>query len=212
MGQKINPIGFRLGIMPDYDWRSRWFADKKRYRQLLLEDIKIRKFLMEKLKLAGILCADIERSYNRVKIFIHVTRPGVVIGRGGTGLELLKKALCKIVDIPNPNKNVVLQAIEVKDPDLHARLVALRIADQLVKRMPYRQVVERAMQRVMETGAKGIKVNLGGRVAGAEISRVEKYHKGTVPLSTLRAKIDYAQIPALTRSGYIGVKVWIHKI
>lgn len=211
MGQKINPFGFRLGKMPGYNWRSRWFADKKRYKQLLLEDIKIRRFLMQKLKLAGVLRIDIERSYNKMKIYIHVTRPGVVIGRGGSGLELLKKALCKMTSIPNPEKNVSLEAIEVKNPDLHACLVASRIADQLVRRMPHRRIVEQTMQRVMGAGAKGVKVVLGGRIAGAEISRVEKYSKGTVPTSTLRAKIDYAQVPALTRSGYIGIKVWICK-
>lgn len=211
MGQKINPFGFRLAKMPDYGWKSRWFADKKRYRQLLLEDLKIRKFLMEKLKLAGILKVEIERSYNKVKILIYVTRPGVVIGRGGTGLEQLKKALAKMVDIPSPEKNVVLEAIEVKNPDLYAQLVANRIVDQLIRRMPPRRVVEQAMRRTMEAGAKGIRVVLGGRIAGAEIARVEKYSQGTVPLSTLRAKIDYAQVPALTRSGYVGVKVWIYK-
>lgn len=211
MGQKINPIGFRLGKMPGYDWQSRWFADKKKYKQFLLEDVKIRQFLMGKLKLAGILRVEIERSYNKIKIFLHVTRPGVVIGRGGSGLEMLKKTLCKIVNIPKPEKNVSLEAIEVKNPELHARLIALKIADQIVKGMPHRRVVERTMQQVVEAGAKGVKIVLGGRIAGAEISRVEKYSIGTVPLSTLRAKIDYAQVPALTRSGYIGVKVWIHR-
>ena len=156
MGQKINPFAFRLAKMPDYNWQSRWFAGKKKYKQILLEDIKIRRFLLRKLKLAGVLRVDIERSYNKVKVYIHVTRPGVVIGRGGSGLELLKKALCKMVSIPNPEKNVSLQAIEVKNPDLHARLVALGIADRLVKRMPHRRVVGWAMEKVMEAGAKGL--------------------------------------------------------
>ena len=211
MGQKINPIGFRLGAVAGYDWQSRWFAGKKKYKQLLIEDVKIRRFLMKKLELAGIIQAEIERSYNKVKISLYVTRPGVVIGRGGSGLEMLKKVLCQMVNIPNPEKNIRIEAIEIKNPDLYAQLVASRIADQLVKRMPHRRVIERAMQRVIESGAKGVKVVLAGRIAGAEISRVEKYSEGTVPLSTLRAEIDYAQVPALTRSGYIGIKVWIHK-
>lgn len=212
MGQKINPVGFRLGMMPDYNWRSRWFADKRKYRQFLVEDVEIRNFLMKKLKLAGILRVEVERSHTKMKIFLFVTRPGVVIGRGGSGLEIIKKTLCKMIrTISNPAKNVSIEAIEIKDPELHALLVASKIADQLVKRMPHRRVVEWAMERVIEAGAKGIKIVLGGRIAGAEISRVEKYSKGTVPLSTLRAKIDYAQVPALTRSGYIGVKVWIYR-
>jgi len=211
MGQKINPIGFRLGAVAGYDWRSRWFASDKKYKHFLVEDIKIRRFLMKKLELAGIIQADIERFYNKMKISLYVTRPGVVIGRGGSGLEMLKKVLCQMVDIPNPEKNIRIEAIEVKNPDLYAQLVASRIADQLVKRMPHRRVVERALQRVIESGAKGVKIVLGGRIGGSEISRVEKYSKGTVPLSTLRAEIDYAQVPALTRSGYVGVKVWICK-
>jgi len=197
--------------MPSYNWRSRWFADKSKYRQLLLEDVKIRKFFMEKLKLAGILQVEIERFYNKMKILLFVTRPGVVIGRGGSGLEELKKALSQMVSLPFPQKNISLEVIEVKNPELHAQLVASRIADQLVKRMPHRRVVEQAMGKVMEAGAKGVRIVLGGRIDGAEISRREKYAKGTVPLSTLRAEIDYAQVPALTRSGYIGVKVWINK-
>lgn len=211
MGQKINPIGFRLAKMPDYSWKSRWFAGKKRYQQMLLEDLQIRRFLMEKLRLAGILRAEIERSYNKIKILIYVTRPGVVIGRGGSGLEQLKKVLTKMVDMPHAGKNLTLEAIEIKNPDFHAQLVADRVSDLLVKRMPPRRVVEQAMRRTMEAGARGIKVVLSGRIAGAKIARVEKYSQGTVPLSTLRAKIDYAQVPALTRSGYVGVKVWIYQ-
>lgn len=215
MGRKVNPLGFRLVL--DKDWRSKWFAsDKKTYKKNLLEDIKIRKFLMEKLKLAGIVRAQIDRSINKLKITLYVSRPGVVIGRGGAGLELLKKELCKLVSIPNPEKNLELEDIvEVKNPDIVAFLVAQRIAEQLEKRLPYRRVVTKAIERVMAGGAKGIKVILSGRVAGAEISRRETFgdkgKTGTIPAQTLRADIDYAQIPALTRSGYIGVKVWIYK-
>lgn len=215
MGQKVNPIGFRLTLSKD--WRSRWFAaDKKLYKKNLLEDLKIREFLMERLKLAGIVRVQIDRSINKLKITLYVSRPGVVIGRGGSGLELLKKELCKIVSFPDAEKNLELEdIIEVKNPELVAHLVATRIAEQLEKRLPYRRVVTKAIERVVASGAKGVKVVIAGRVAGAEISRTEKFgdkgKTGTIPAQTLRADVDYAQIPAFTRSGYIGVKVWIYR-
>lgn len=215
MGQKVNPIGFRLTLSKD--WRSRWFAaDKKLYKKNLLEDLKIRQFLMERLKLAGIVRVQIDRSINKLKITLYVSRPGVVIGRGGSGLELLKKELCKIVSFPDAEKNLELEDIvEVKNPELVAHLVATRIAEQLEKRLPYRRVVTKAIERVVASGAKGVKVVIAGRVAGAEISRTEKFgdkgKTGTIPAQTLRADVDYAQIPAFTRSGYIGVKVWIYR-
>lgn len=215
MGQKVNPFGFRLPQTKD--WKSRWFASSKnQYKKNLLEDVKIRKFLMEKLKLAGIVRVQIDRSINKLKITLYVSRPGIVIGRGGSGLELLKKELYKIVVIPDPEKNLELEdIIEVKNPDLAAYLVACRIAEQLEKRMPYRRVATKTIERVMASGAKGIKIILAGRIGGAEIGRVEKFgdmgKAGTIPSGTLRADIDYAQVPALTRSGYIGVKVWVYK-
>lgn len=214
MGQKVNPLGFRLTLSKD--WQSRWFSDDKRqYRENLLEDVKIRRFLMKKLKLAGIVQVQIERAINKMKIILYVSRPGVVIGRGGSGLELLKKELCQLVSIPEPEKNLELEPVEVKNPELLAQLVAVRIAEQLEKRFPHRQVVNRTIERVMAAGAKGIKIVLSGRIAGAEISRTEKFgdrgKSGTVPAQTLRADIDYAQVSALTRSGYIGVKVWIYR-
>ncbi|HUS51962.1 MAG TPA: 30S ribosomal protein S3 [Candidatus Bathyarchaeia archaeon] len=210
MGQKVNPFGFRLTHIKN--WQSRWFAsDPKRYRDNLLEDIKIREFLMKKLKLAGIVSVQIERSINKMKVSLHVSRPGVVIGRGGTSLEQLKKDLCKIVSLPEPEKNLEIDPIEVKEPELSAQLVATGIADQLERRMPQRRVVGKTIERVMGAGAKGVKVVLSGRIAGAEIGRTEKYSQGKIPLQTLRAKIDYAQVPALTRSGYIGVKVWVYR-
>jgi len=215
MGQKVNPISFRL---PDNrDWKSRWFAvNKKVYQKNLLEDVKIRKFLMERLKLAGIVRAQIDRSINKLMITLYVSRPGVVIGRGGTGLEQLKKELAKFAGIPNPEKNLELEnVIEVKNPEMDAYLVAIRIAEQLAKRMPYRRVIAKSIERVMSSGAKGVKIVLSGRIAGAEISRTEKFgnqgKSGNVPLSTLRADIDYVAYPALTRSGYIGIKIWIYK-
>jgi small subunit ribosomal protein S3 len=214
MGQKVNPVSFRLPLLKD--WKSRWFsADKKQYQKNLLEDIKIRKFLMNKLRLAGISQVQIERSINKMKIILFVSRPGVVIGRGGAGLELLKKELCRIVSMAQPEKNLEIEAVEVKSPDLVAFLVAQRVAEQLEKRLPYRRVVNRTIENVMASGAKGVKILLSGRIAGAEISRREKFgdkgKTGNIPSQTLRADIDFASVPALTRSGFIGVKVWIYK-
>lgn len=209
MGQKVNPLGFRLGHWRP--WKSRWFArEPKQYKKNLLEDVKIRKFLMEKLKLAGIVSVQIERFINKMKITLHVSRPGVVIGRGGAGLELLKKELCQMVAIPEPEKNLEIDITEVKNSELSAQLVATRIAEQLERRLPHRRVVTKTMERVMAAGAEGIKIVLSGRIAGAEISRTEPFSQGKVPLQTLRAKIDYAQVPALTKFGFIGVKVWIY--
>lgn len=213
MGQKVNPFGFRLGYI--YTWRSRWFADKGEYAKQVLEDTKLRRFLMSKLKLAGITKVEIERSINSIRIILHVSRPGVVIGRGGGALEQLKKEVMDILKI-NPNdpkslKVVIDDIVEVKDPELQAMLVAQRIAEQLEKRYPHRRAVSQTLERVMSAGARGVKIVLAGRIAGAEISRTEKYTQGSVPTQTLRADIDYAQVPALTKSGYIGVKVWIYK-
>ena len=214
MGQKVNPLSFRMPYLKE--WKSRWFsADKKQYQKNLLDDIKIRKFLLNKLRLAGVAQVQIERSINKMKIILFVSRPGVVIGRGGTGLELLKKELCQIVTMAQPEKNLEIEAVEVKNPDLVAYLVAQRIAEQLEKRLPYRRVVNRAIENVMASGAKGVKIVLSGRIAGAEISRREKFgdkgKTGNIPAQTLRADIDFASAPALTRSGFIGVKVWIYK-
>ena len=170
---------------------------------------------MNKLKIAGIVQVQIDRAINKMKIILSVSRPGVVIGRGGTGLEALKKELAKMVSITSPEKNLEIEAVEVKNPDLSAQLVAVRIGEQLEKRMPYRRVMVKTVEKVMSSGAKGIKIVLSGRIAGAEIGRTEKFgdrgKAGTVPSQTLRADIDYAQVPSLTRSGYIGVKVWIYR-
>lgn len=209
MGQKVHPISFRLGNL--YTWSSIWFAEKKNYKNVLLEDIKLRQFLMKKLKLAGIIGIKIERSINKIKIIPQVTRPGVVIGRGGSGLELLKKELCSFVTIPDPQKNLEISPEEVKNPDISAVFVAQRIVEQIEKRMSHRHIAKKAIERAMSAGAKGIKIAFAGRINGAEIARREKFAQGKVPLQTLRAKIDYAQIPALTRSGYVGVKVWIYQ-
>lgn len=213
MGQKINPIGFRIGSFKT--WKSRWFSDDSTYKDLLIEDIKIRKALFNKLKLAGITDVEIERLTKSMVITVTVSRPGVVIGRGGTGIEDVKKFIVSIISETRKKKikdvKIDLKVNEIKNPELSAYLVAGRIAVDLERRMPQRRVVAKAMERVMSSGAKGIKIVLGGRIGGAEISRVEKYHLGSVPSQTLRENIDYAQIPALLKKGYVGVKVWINK-
>jgi len=211
MGQKVNPFGFRLG--PLYSWSSRWFADGKRYKQLLFEDVKLRETLQTRLKSAGLSRIEIDRSINKVDVTIYVTRPGVVIGRGGTGLEDLKKFITKFL---SKQKSTTPQKIElkvepVKEPNLDAQIVATNISDQLIKRLPHRRVIKQSIERVMNAGAKGVQIQLAGRIAGAEISRREKYKQGTIPLSTIREEVDYASVPALTKSGYIGIKVWICK-
>lgn len=209
MGQKVNPISFRIGNL--YTWSSLWYASNKNFKKTLLEDIALREYLMKRLRLAGIIGVKIERSINKIKIIPQVTRPGVVIGRGGSGLEELKKALCQKVSIPDPEKNLEISPEEVKNPDISAFFVAQRIAEQLEKRMPHRYVIKKAIERTMSAGARGIKVRLAGRIGGAEIARRERFSEGKIPLQTLRAKIDYAEIPAFTRSGYVGVKVWIYQ-
>ncbi len=207
MGNKVNPTAFRLGVL--YDWKARWFAKKSNYSTNLLEDVKIRKFLLKKLKLAGEVSVEIERSINKIKIIISVSRPGVVIGRGGSGLEELKKGLAKIVSVPNPEKNLEIVAQEVKNPDLSAYFVAQRISEQIERRMSPRRIALRTIDRTMSAGAKGIKIVFSGRIDGAEIARRQTYSEGKIPLSTLRSNIDFAKNPALTRSGYVGIKVWI---
>jgi small subunit ribosomal protein S3 len=212
MGQKVNPFGLRLGKL--YSWYSRWYAQKDDYQKFLLEDIKLRKYLMEKLQLAGVTKIEIERSINTINIIIYVSRPGVVIGRGGSGLENLKKLIAQKLKIRGQDKKeakLSLEVREVKDPDLSAELTIQRLAYQLSKRYPHRRAVAQAMDRIMNAGAKGVKIVFSGRIGGAEIGRTEKYSRGKVPLQTLRADIDYAQQPSLTKLGYIGIKVWIYK-
>lgn len=213
MGQKVNPIAFRMGhFIP---WKSRWFSDNAQMKDLLVEDIKIRSSLMESLKIAGIDSVEIERLPKAMVITLNVSRPGVVIGRGGSGIEELKKRIEKIIagvrGARPKDLKIDLQVVEIKNPEISAQLVASRIAFDMERRMPHRRVVNRAMERVMQSGAKGVKIVLGGRIGGAEISRTEKYQQGSVPTQTLRKNIDYAQLPALLKRGYVGIKVWIHK-
>lgn len=212
MGQKIHPKGFRIG--PVFDWVSRWYASSRQYKQLLLSDVLLRRELSVKLKSAGLAQVEIERSINKVKVTVHVSRPGVVIGRGGQGLELLKKFievfLVRQLKMDETSQMKVDIAVEpVKEPNLNAYLVATTIADQLVRRMPHKRVCNQAVERMISAGAKGARIMLSGRINGAEIARREKFGIGTIPLSTIREDIDFAAVPALTKSGYIGVKVWI---
>jgi small subunit ribosomal protein S3 len=213
MGQKVNPTGFRIGTF--LPWKSRWFNQNEKYKDYLYEDIMIRNTLMDKLKIAGITRFEIERLPKNMTVIMTVSRPGVVIGRGGTGIEEVKKDIIKIIKKTRKKdvKDIKIdpRVVEIKNPELSAHLVASRIASEMERRMPHRRVIARAIERVMQSGAMGVKVVLSGRIAGAEISRVEKYHKGSVPTQTMRENIDYAQVPALLKRGYVGVKVFIHK-
>lgn len=208
MGRKINPISFRMGN--NIFWQSRWFTDNKKYRQFVAEDIKIRELLMKKLRPAGVIRVEIERASNKIKIVIFVARPGVLIGRGGTGLTELKKFLMKELYIKDEN---VLEIVpmDIKSPDLSAYLVAQNISEQLNKRLPAQRVMNQSLERVMRAGARGVRVVLSGRIGGAEIARREWKAAGTMPLHTLRQDIDFASVPALTKSGFVGVKVWINR-
>ncbi|HBE78290.1 MAG TPA: 30S ribosomal protein S3 [Firmicutes bacterium] len=204
MGQKIHPIGFRIGVIKD--WEGRWFAQKKEYAGLILEDLKIRKFVKKRLYASGIAKIEIERAANRVKVTIHTARPGMVIGRQGTEVEVIRK------EIENfSGKQVQLNIAEVKSPELNAQLVAENIAFQLERRTSFRRAMKQSIGRTMKFGAQGVKVRCSGRLMGAEIARTEGYSEGKVPLHTLRADIDYGFAEANTTYGKIGVKVWIYK-
>jgi small subunit ribosomal protein S3 len=212
MGQKVNPISFRTGSF--FNWKSKWFATKTDYSDRVLEDFKLRQYLEKKLGSAGMVRIEIERSLTIIKVILHVARPGVVIGKGGANLEDIKKQIERILNVSKSKKDKVkidLRVEEVNTPDLSAKLIAERISGQLVKRFPHRRAVMQAMERVMQAGAKGIKISLAGRIGGAEIGRTEKYFEGSIPTQTLRANIDYYHEPSLTRSGYVGVKVWIYR-
>jgi small subunit ribosomal protein S3 len=212
MSHKVHPFGFRLG--PLYTWKSTWFANKHDYKDQVLEDYALRKFLKERLQTAGLNQVEIERSINTIKIIMHVSRPGVVIGKGGSNLEALQKDVMRLLKI-NPNdpkgRKIRIKVEEVKNPDIQARLILVRLREQMERRYPHRRAVSQAMEKAMGAGAKGIKIILSGRIAGAEIGRTEKYTSGTVPTQTLRADIDYAAEPALTKSGYVGIKVYVFK-
>ncbi|MGO1580371.1 MAG: 30S ribosomal protein S3 [Peptoniphilaceae bacterium] len=204
MGQKVNPHGLRVGIIKD--WDSKWYANKKDFSGLLLEDNKIRKFVKKKLYTAGISRILIERAANKVKVTILTAKPGMVIGRGGVGVEELRLELEKLT-----KKNVVINVEEVKTQELDAQLVAESIAESLERRISFRRAMKQAIQRTMRSGAKGIKTAVSGRLGGADMARTEGYAEGTIPLQTLRADIDYGFAEADTTYGKIGVKVWLYK-
>ena len=210
MGQKVNPIGYRVGVtLPA---TSKWFASKGEYGSLLLQDKQLRDLLNKELENAGLVRTEIERSVNQLKVTVYVSRPGVVIGRGGSSLEALKKKIEQLVDKQKGEKvRIDLKVEEVKKADASAKLVAEKIAGQLVKRFPHRRAISQAIEKAIAAGVKGIKIQLSGRIGGAEISRSEKYFQGSIPTQTLRADIDYYEMPIHTKSGYVGIKVWINK-
>jgi small subunit ribosomal protein S3 len=209
MGQKVNPVGFRTGVM--VGWKSRWFASKQEFSNLLIEDHKIRNFIKnhpqrQQYRNAGIDRIEIERTRDEVKVVLHVARPGLIIGKKGQEVELLQQELQNLI-----GRRVNLKIEEVGRPEVFAQLVAEEIAQQLAKRASFRRTIKRAMEQTMDCGAKGIKIRLAGRLGGAEMARVEKQMTGSVPLSTLRAKIDYGFTEAATAQGNIGVQVWINQ-
>ena len=203
MGQKVNPHGLRVGVIKG--WDSKWYAGKD-YEKFLLEDIKIREFIKEKLFLSGISKVEIERASNKARISIHTAKPGMVIGRQGSNIELLKSDLKKMTE-----SAIEINIVEVKTPDMDATLVAENIAAQLERRIAFRRAMKQCVGRTMRMGAKGIKITCGGRLGGAEIARSESYREGSIPLHTLRADIDYGTAEAHTTYGRIGIKVWIYK-
>ena len=204
MGQKVNPHGLRVGVIND--WDSRWFAPKQTFGDTLVEDYKVRKYIKEKLKAAGVPKIEIERFADKVRINVFCAKPGIVIGKGGENIEKVRRDVEKLI-----GKKVFINIVEVRQPDLDAHLVAENIAQQLENRASYRRALKQAIGRAMKLGAKGIKVKAGGRLAGAEIARSESYHEGTIPLQTIRADIDYGFAEANTTYGKLGIKVWIYK-
>ena len=204
MGQKINPTGLRVGVIKD--WESRWYAKNTDFGDMLVEDYNLREWLLTKLAPAGVPKIEIERDANRVRINIHCAKPGMVIGRGGSEIDKLKAECEKKL-----GKDVSLNIVEIKSPDLNAQLVAESIASQLERRISFRRALKQAIGRTMKLGAKGIKTQVSGRLGGADIARTEHYHEGTIPLQTIRADIDYGFAEAKTTYGRVGVKVWIYR-
>lgn len=205
MGQKVHPHGLRVGVIKD--WDAKWYAEGNNFADNLVEDNHIREFLKKRLYTAGIAKIEIERAAKRVKINIHTAKPGMVIGKGGQGIETIKKELKKIVG----SNNVLINIVEVKSPENNSQLMAENIAAQLEKRISFRRAMKQTIQRAMRTGVKGVKTACSGRLGGADIARTEQYHEGTIPLQTLRADIDYGFAEADTIYGKIGVKVWVYK-
>lgn len=204
MGQKVNPHGLRVGIIKD--WNSKWYADKKNFDEFLIEDDKIRKYIKKKLFISGISRIEIERAANKVKISVHTSKPGMVIGRGGSGVEALRKEVEAMT-----GRSISINVEEIKNPSLDGQLVAENIASQLERRVSFRRAMKQVIQRTMRSGAKGIKTSVSGRLGGADMARTEGYSEGSIPLQTLRADIDYGFAEADTTYGKLGVKVWIYK-
>lgn len=204
MGQKVHPIGFRVGVIRD--WESRWFATGKEYAELLHEDVAIRNHIKNTYREAGISTIEIERAANRVKVTVHTAKPGIVIGRGGAGVDRLRRELEELT-----GRQININVIEIKEPELDAQLLAEGIAAQLEKRVSFRRAMKQAASRAMRAGARGVKVMVSGRLGGAEMSRTEWTAEGSVPLHTLRADIDYGFAEAYTTYGQIGVKVWVNR-
>lgn len=204
MGQKVNPTGFRTGIM--IGWKSRWYASKQEFSNLLIEDHKLRAFIKDKYKFAGIPKIEIERTRDEVKVILHTARPGIIIGRKGQEVERLQGEMQDLV-----GRRINIKIEEIGRPEIQAQLVAEDIAEQLAKRASFRRCMKRAMETTMEAGAKGIKIQLAGRLGGSEMARREKAIAGSIPLSTLRAKIDYGFTEAMTAQGHIGVQVWVNQ-
>lgn len=205
MGQKVHPHGLRVGVIKD--WDAKWFADNKNFADNLIEDNKVREFVKRRLYQAGISKIEIERAAKRIKLNIFTAKPGIVIGKGGSGIEALKKDIVKMVG----DKTVLINIVEVKSSETNAQLMAENIAQQLEKRIAFRRAMKQTIQRAMKQGVKGVKTECSGRLGGAEIARSERYHEGTIPLQTLRADIDYGFAEADTTYGKIGVKVWVYK-
>lgn len=205
MGQKVHPHGLRVGVIKD--WDAKWYANSKNFADNLVEDNKIREFLKKTLFSAGISKIEIERAAKRLKVNIYTAKPGMVIGKGGSGIEILKKKLAALVT----ETNVLINIVEVRNADSDAQLMAESIAAQLVKRISFRRAMKQTIQRAMKQGVKGVKTACAGRLGGAEIARTEQYHEGTIPLQTLRADIDYGFAEADTTYGKIGVKVWVYR-
>ena len=211
MGQKVDPKGLRVGI--SQTWTSRWFfSNKKTFKDSLISDIRMREKLMQKFKFASVTQIDIERAIKKISVIIYAVKPGMIIGRGGKGLEEVKKYIVADLDKkPSKELKVEIKIEPVKKPFLSAYYVAQMIAEKIIKGFSHRAVVHHTMDRVMEAGAKGVKIQLGGRINGAEISRREKYFLGSIPTSTIRENVEFVRYPALTKSGYIGIKVWLCK-
>ncbi|HCW05005.1 MAG TPA: 30S ribosomal protein S3 [Clostridium sp.] len=212
MGQKVNPHGLRVGVIKD--WDAKWYADSRNFADYLVEDNQIREFVKSTLFSAGISRIEIERFAKRVRLNIHTAKPGMVIGKGGSGIETLKKSLDALINNPKADKKerktILINIVEVKTAETDAQLMAENIANQLEKRISFRRAMKQTIQRAMKLGVKGVKTACSGRLGGAEIARVEYYHEGTIPLQTLRADIDYGFAEADTTYGKIGVKVWVY--